>query len=64
MNHDRVQTITTEMCDLLKQQTEWLTNSTGLLIDERPEEVDGYTQRNDRLRHLGEELGELTDGRK
>jgi hypothetical protein len=32
MNHDPMRTITTEMCDLLNEQTEWLKSSTGLLI--------------------------------
>jgi hypothetical protein len=59
MKHDRVQTITTEMCDLLNEQTEWLKSSTGLLIALSREEVDGYALRNDRLRQLGEELSEL-----
>jgi hypothetical protein len=59
VNHDRIQTITTEMCDLLNEQTEWLKSSTGLLTAQRREEVDGYDQRNDRLRQLGEELSEL-----
>jgi hypothetical protein len=47
------------MCDLLNEQTEWLKSSTGLLTAQRREEVDGYDQRNDRLRQLGEELSEL-----
>ena len=59
MNHDRMQTITTEMCDLLNEQTEWLKSSTGLLIAQSREEVDGYALRNDRLRQLGDELSEL-----
>jgi hypothetical protein len=32
MNHDRMQTITAEMCDLLNEQTEWLKSSTWLVI--------------------------------
>jgi hypothetical protein len=59
MNHDRVQEITTEMCDLLNEQSEWLKSPTGLLTAQSPEEVDGYAQRNDRLRRLGEQLSEL-----
>lgn len=59
MNHDRIQKITTEMCDLLNKQTEWLKSPTGFLTDLRGNEVDGYIQRNDRLRQLGAELSEL-----
>lgn len=59
MNHDRIQKITTEMCDLLNEQTEWLKSPTGLLTAQSGEEVDGYVQRNDRLRQLGAELSKL-----
>ena len=59
MNHDRIQTITTEMCDLLNKQTEWLKSPTGLLAAQSREEVDGYARRNERLRQLREELSEL-----
>jgi hypothetical protein len=59
MNHDPMRTITTEMCDLLNEQTEWLKSSTELLIAQSREEVDGYAQRNDRLCQLGKELSEL-----
>jgi hypothetical protein len=59
MNHHRVQEITTEMCVLLNEQTEWLKSPTGLLTDRSGEEVDGYAQRNDRLCQLGKELSEL-----
>jgi len=47
------------MCDLLNEQTKWLKRSTGLLIAQSQEEVDGYAQRNDRLCQLGKELSEL-----
>ena len=46
------------MCDLLNEQTEWLKSPTGFL-GLTGKEVDGYTQRNDRLRQLGAELSEL-----
>jgi hypothetical protein len=59
MNHDRIQTITTEMCDLLNEQTEWLKSTSRLLTTQRGEEADGYAQRNDRLCQLGKELSEL-----
>jgi hypothetical protein len=58
MNHHHIQEITTEMCDLLNEQTEWLKSPTGFL-GLTGKEVDGYTQRNDRLRQLGAELSEL-----
>ena len=59
MNHDRIQEITTEMCELLNEQTEWLKGPTRFLPDLSREEVDGYAYRNDRLRQLGAELSEL-----
>ena len=59
MDRFRIQEITAEMCDLLNEQTEWLKSPTGLLTDKSGEEVDGYVQRNDRLRQLGEQLSEL-----
>jgi hypothetical protein len=58
MNHHRIQEITTEMCDLLNEQTEWLKSPTGF-VGLTGKEVDGYTQKNDRLRQLGAELSEL-----
>jgi hypothetical protein len=59
MHHDRIQKITTEMCDLLNEQTEWLKSSTGRLTAQSGEAVDEYVHRNDRLRQLGAELSEL-----
>jgi hypothetical protein len=59
MNHHQVQEITTEMCGLLNEQTEFWKSPAGLLTDRSGEEVDGYVQRNDRLRELGEQLSEL-----
>jgi hypothetical protein len=59
MNHDRIQEITTEMCDLLNAQTELLKSPTTFLSGMSGEEVDGYRQRNSRLRQLGAELSEL-----
>jgi hypothetical protein len=57
MNYDRIQEITTEMCDLLNAQTELIKTTT--LFSMSGEEVDGYQQRNNRLRQLGAELSEL-----
>ena len=59
MNHLRMETITTEMCDLLNEQTEWLRGPTGLLGVQSREEVDEYARRNERLRQLGQELSTL-----
>jgi hypothetical protein len=59
MNRDRIQEITTEMCDLLNAQTELLKSPTTFLSSMSGEEVDGYQQRNNRLRQLGAELSEL-----
>jgi len=53
MNHRRIQEITTEMCGLLNEETEWLKGPTGLLTDRSGEEVDGYAQRNDRSANSG-----------
>ena len=59
MNHDRIQEITTEMCDLLNAQTELLKNPTTFLSSMSREDVDRCQQRNNRLRQLGAELSEL-----
>src|ERR1700730_7019690 len=59
MHHDRIQKITTEMCDLLNEQTEWLKSSTGRLTAQSGEAVEEYVHRNDRLRQLGAELSDL-----
>jgi hypothetical protein len=59
MNRDRIQEITTEMCDLLNAQTEWLKNPSTFLSSMSREDVDRCQQRNNRLRQLGAELNEL-----
>jgi hypothetical protein len=59
MNRDRIQEITTEMCDLLNEQTELLKGPTAFLSSMSREEVDRCQQRNNRLRQLGAELSEL-----
>jgi hypothetical protein len=58
MNDDRIQEITNEMCDLLNAQIELLKSPTTFLSGMSGEEVDGYQQRNNRLRQLGAELSE------
>ena len=47
-----IQTITTEMCDLLNEQTEWAKSTSRLLATQRGEEADEYAWRNDRLPQL------------
>jgi hypothetical protein len=58
VDHDRVREISAEICGLLAEQTRLL-NSVTTLTDMSGEDVDGYTQRNDRLRQLSDELNEL-----
>ena len=60
MNADRIQEINAEMCGLADEQTRLLKSCTGSLADMSGEEVDGYTQRNDRLRELIKELSDLS----
>ena len=50
--------ISTEMSGLLDEQTRLLKSQTGF-TDLSGEELDGFTQRNDRLRQLCKELNEL-----
>jgi hypothetical protein len=59
MNRDRIQEITSEMCDLLNAQTEWLKNPTTFFSSMSGEDVDRCQQWNIRLRQLGAELSEL-----
>jgi len=58
VDHDRVREIGTEMCGLVAEQTRLLDRLTTL-TDVSGEEVDGYSQRNDRLHQLRQELNEL-----
>jgi hypothetical protein len=59
MNRDRIQEVTTEICDLINVQTELLRNPITFLSSMSREEVDRCQQRNNRLRQLGAELSEL-----
>jgi hypothetical protein len=58
MNQNRIGEISFEMCSLLDAQSKLLTSQTKL-IDMSVEEVDGYSQRNDRIGQLCKELSEL-----
>jgi hypothetical protein len=55
VDHDRVREISTEMCGLLDEQTRLL-HSPTTLTDMSGDQVEGYTQRNDRLHQLFKEL--------
>ena len=58
VNHDRIREISTEMSGLVDEQTRLLKSPTRF-PDISGEELDGYTQRNERLRQLCKELNEL-----
>ena len=60
MNHKRIGEISTEMSNLLDQQRDFL-NDTGGAFTKRmtPEEINGYAERNERLRELCGELNKL-----
>jgi hypothetical protein len=55
MNHTRIAEISTEMSNLLDKQRALLNDTSGLLAM-NPEEIDGYGERNERLRNLCREL--------
>ncbi len=57
MDQERIRKISAEMCDLLEQQRGLMRR--GPLNNVSGEEMDGYAQRNDRLRQLAKELEEL-----
>jgi hypothetical protein len=60
MNHKRIGEISTEMSGLLDQQREFLNATSGALTKKMtPEEIDGYAERNERLRELCGELNNL-----
>jgi hypothetical protein len=60
LNHKRVSEISTEMSNLLDQQREFLNNAGGALTKKMsPEEINGYAERNERLRELCVELNKL-----
>jgi hypothetical protein len=58
MNHKRIGEISTEMSSLLELQRAFL-NTSGLTQPMSLEELDGYAERNDRLRELCRELNEV-----
>jgi hypothetical protein len=60
MNHTRIAEISTEMSNLLDKQRAFLNGTSGLFTQPMtPEELDGYAQRNERLRDLCMELNKL-----
>jgi hypothetical protein len=60
MNHKRIGEISTEMSSLLDQQRAFLNSTSGALTKKMtPDEIDGYAERNERLRELRGELDNL-----
>jgi hypothetical protein len=60
LNQKRVGEISTEMSNLLDQQREFLNNTGAALTKQMtPEEINGYAERNERLRELCVELNKL-----
>ena len=60
LNHKRIGEISTEMSSLLDQQREFLNDTAGSFTKKMTvEEVDGYAERNQRLRDLCKELNKL-----
>lgn len=60
MNHKRIAEISTEMSSLLDQQREFLNDTAGAFTKKMtPEEINGYAERNERLRELRAELNSI-----
>ena len=60
MNHERIAEISTEMTRLLDQQRELLKDVAGSLTRKMsPEDIEGYADRNERLRELCRDLNKL-----
>ena len=60
MNHKRIGEISTEMSSLLDQQRELLNDTDGAFTKKMtPEEINGYAERNERLRELCGELNNI-----
>jgi len=60
MNHKRIGEISAEMSKLVDQQRALLNDTSGSLTRPMtPEEIDGYAERNKRLRDLSTELNKL-----
>lgn len=59
MNHTRIAEISTEMSGLLDKQRTLLNNKSGLTQPMSLEDLDEYSERNDRLRDLCRELNKL-----
>jgi hypothetical protein len=61
MNHKRIAEISSEMSGLLDQQRAWLNDTSGSLTHPMsPEDLDGYAEKNERLRELCRELNRQT----
>jgi hypothetical protein len=60
MNHKRIGEISIEMSSLLDQQRELLNDTDGAFTKKMtPEEINGYAERNERLRELCGELNNI-----
>ena len=60
MNHKPIAEISTEMSSLLDEQRVLLNGTSGSLTQAMtPDEIDGYGERNERLRELSRELYKL-----
>jgi hypothetical protein len=58
MDQNRIREISIKICSLLEEQSKLL-NSGRKLIHMSADELDGYSQRNQRLTDLAKELSEL-----
>ena len=59
MNHKRINEISADMSTLVDQQRALLNDISGLTRPMTSEEIDGYAERNERLRELCRELNKL-----
>jgi len=60
MNHTRIGEISVEMSKLVDQQRALLNDTSGLLARPvTPDEILGYTERDERLRELCSELNKI-----
>jgi hypothetical protein len=61
MNHKRIGEISVEMSKLVDQQRALLNDTSGSFTRPMtPEEIDGYAERNERLRELCREMNRLS----
>jgi hypothetical protein len=60
MNHTRIGEISAEMSSLLDQQRAFLNDTDGAITKKMtPDEINGYAERNERLRELCGELNKI-----